>query len=353
MTGSLRSVLIKLATFAAVTLSLTGLLAAVIGNIQPFTKFYDVHAEFTDATGLLNTDVVKIAGVTIGKVSGSEIVIDPRTGKARAVVRMRIVKNVDLPQNVHAAIRFRNLLGQRMIVLTRDEAQPHAPLMVKTGKATIRLSRTQPALDLGIVFNNLRPVLDTLNPNDVNTVSRALVKLFDGREARVQAMVSDLADITQAIAARGPVVSELISSVSDVASDIAAHDDELRSIIDSLDQLVTTLGSRSQDFTDAVDNLGVASAGTAQILAANRPGLDQMIGQLRTILDVVVARKNELDAALQNLPAATDALNRATTYGEWVNLNGVCVNSLCGGGFTSKNSMDLTKVFLAAAGGAK
>ena len=36
----------------------------MIGNIQPFTRFYDVKAEFSDATGLLNTDVVKVAGVT-------------------------------------------------------------------------------------------------------------------------------------------------------------------------------------------------------------------------------------------------------------------------------------------------
>ena len=39
MTGSLRSVILKLAIFTAMTLSLTGLLAAVIGNIQPFTPF--------------------------------------------------------------------------------------------------------------------------------------------------------------------------------------------------------------------------------------------------------------------------------------------------------------------------
>jgi phospholipid/cholesterol/gamma-HCH transport system substrate-binding protein len=352
VTGSLRSVLIKLAVFAAVTLSLTGLLAAVIGNIQPFTKFYDVRVEFTDATGLLNTDVVKIAGVTIGKVSGSEIVIDEKTGKARAVVRMRIRKDVDLPENVHAAIRFRNLLGQRMIVLTRDEADPSAPLIEKNGKALIKLSRTQPAFDLGVVFNNLRPVLATLDPNDVNTVSRALVKVFSGREDRVQAMVADLADITQAIAARGPVVSHLISSLSDVAANIAAHDEQLGQVIDSLDEIVTTLGSRSQDLARAVDNLGVASEGTAQILASNRPGLDQMIGQLRTILDIVAARKAELDSALQNLPAAADALDRATTYGEWTNLNGVCVNSVCGSGFTSK-SAHVKDFYLSAIGGVK
>jgi len=352
MTGSLRSVIIKLATFAAVTLSLTGLLAAVIGNVQPFTRFYDVKADFSDATGLLNTDVVKIAGVTIGKVAGAQIVIDPRTGDAHAEVTLKIRKDVDIPDNAHAAIRFRNLLGQRMVVITRDEISPAAPDLPKTGKARILLSHTSPAFDLGIVFNNLRPVLDTLKANDVNTLSDALVKVFGGREATVQGLVSNLADITQAIGARGPVISELIGNLSGVAADIASHDDELRSIIDSLDRIVTTLGNRSNDLTDAIDNLGVASTGAARILAENRPGLDNMITQLRGILDVVAQRKAELDAALQNLPTTTDALNRATTYGSWVNLDGVCVNAICGSGFTSKATA-ISSVWLQAAGVSK
>ena len=32
------------------------------------------------------------------------------------------------------------------------------------------------------------------------------------------------------------------------------------------------------------------------------------------------------------------ALNRATTYGTWVNLNGVCINDICGSGFESKSA---------------
>jgi phospholipid/cholesterol/gamma-HCH transport system substrate-binding protein len=352
MTGSLRSVILKLATFAAITLSLTGLLAAVIGNVQPFTRFYSVKGEFSDATGLLNTDVVKIAGVTIGKVSGAKVVIDPRTGNAHADVTMKIRKDVNIPDNAHAAIRFRNLLGQRMVVITRDSLQPDAPLLAKNGKAVIRLSHTSPAFDLGIVFNNLRPVLNQLSAKDVNTVSNALVKVFSGREDRVQGLVSDLADVTQAIGARGPVISDLIGNLSGVANDIASHDDELRSIIDSLNTIVTTLGNRSADLTNAIDNLGTASAGTAKILADNRPALDNMITQLRAILDVVAQRKADLDLALQQLPATTDALNRATTYGKWVNLSGVCINGTCGSGFTSK-SASLSSMWLQAAGVSK
>jgi phospholipid/cholesterol/gamma-HCH transport system substrate-binding protein len=343
VTGSLRSVILKLAVFTAITLSLTGLLASVIGNIQPFTRFYDVRAEFSDVTGLLNTDVVKVAGVTVGKVSGSEVVIDERTGEARAVVKMAVRHFVDIPRNARAAIKFRNLLGQRMIVITRDKAdlrsgEPQAPLLPKDGKAVIPLAQTSPAFDLGIVFNNLKPVLATLSAEDVNTLSHALVRVFGGREARVQKMVSDLADITQALGSRGAVVTELVTNLAGVAKTVASRDDELGSIIDSLDTIITTLGGRSGELARAADNLGVASAGTADVLAKNRPALDKTIAQLKSILDVVDRNRTELDAALRTLPSTTHALSRATTYGTWVNLNIVCLNDICGPGFSSASA---------------
>lgn len=333
MTGSLRSVILKLAVFSIITLSLTGLLAAVIGNIQPFTGFYDVRAEFSDATGLLNQDVVKVAGVVVGKVAGSKVVVDERSGRAKALVTMQVRKSVNIPRNARAAIKFRNLLGQRMVVITRDAEHPGARALPKNGKALISLSRTSPAFDLGIVFNNLRPVLRTLDPNDVNTVSQAILKIFAGREGRIQQMVSDLADVAGSLGDRGPIVTELVTNLSEVASTIADRDDELSSILDSLEAVVSTLGDRSDELARAVDNLGVASEGTAQVISENRPGLDQTIAQLQELLARLAAHRSDLDKALRTLPDTTYALNRATTYGPWVNLSVVCINGICGEGF--------------------
>jgi phospholipid/cholesterol/gamma-HCH transport system substrate-binding protein len=338
VTGSLRAVIFKLAVFTVVTLALTGLLAAVIGNIQPFTRFYEVEAEFSDATGLLNQDVVKIAGVTIGKVAGSRVVIEDETGRAKALVMLKIRKDIDVPASARAAIRFRNLLGQRMIVISRDDEAAPAPLLAKDGDAVIPLAQTSPAFDLGIVFNNLRPVLATLNPEDVNIVSRALIKVFGGREERVQQMTSDLADLAETLGARGPVVTDLVANLAATAKTVAERDDELRSIIDSLDAIVATLADKGPALARAADNLGVASQGTAEILANNRPELDETIAQLAEILDIVAQHKADLDAAVGTLPKTVHALNRATTYGTWVNLSAVCLNDICGSGFSSSGT---------------
>ena len=102
MTGSLRLTIVKLAVFAAVTLSLTGLLAAVIGNIQPFTKFYTVKAEFGDATGLLNTDVVKVAGVKSTHFEGPARIFDREEDAFKAILRGEINPNYHVENRPHA-----------------------------------------------------------------------------------------------------------------------------------------------------------------------------------------------------------------------------------------------------------
>jgi ABC-type transporter Mla subunit MlaD len=114
-----------------------------------------------------------------------------------------------------------------------------------------------------------------------------------------------------------------------------------------------TLGDHSGELARALDNLGVASEGTARLIADNRPGLDTTIAQLRTILAELMEHKTELDEGLRNLPETTQALSRVTTYGKWVNLNGVCINGTCGAGFSSDDrttsAKSLRSIFFAAA----
>jgi phospholipid/cholesterol/gamma-HCH transport system substrate-binding protein len=333
VTGSIRAVILKLAIFTLFTLAVTALLGMVIGNIQPFTRFYDVKAEFSDATGLLRTDVVKIGGVTIGKVTGSEVATEE--GTAKAVVTLAIRKDVNLPRTVNAAIKFRNLVGQRMVVLVKDRDEPGGPVLPKDGKATIPLDQTSPAFDLGIVFNNLKPALQTLDADAANLVARAVVQIFAGREQRIKTMVADLADLADSIAARGPVVADLVTNLNTVVKNLADHDQELDSVLGSFDQILASLGGRSTELARALDGLGTASEGLAEVIGGNRPGLDRAIGQLETILAIAAKHKSDLDATLKALPGTTHAISRGTTYGEWANLHGVCVAGLCAPGFSS------------------
>ena len=59
----------KLVVFMVVTAVATGVLAIVIGNLS-FGATHSYKAVFTDATGLLKGDDIRIAGVKVGSVQG-------------------------------------------------------------------------------------------------------------------------------------------------------------------------------------------------------------------------------------------------------------------------------------------
>lgn len=143
----MKGISVKLAIFTLFTVVITFGLASIIGNISFFSETYEVKAVFNDATGVLRGDLVKIAGVNVGKVTSFEV------EDGEATVAMVINSKYTLPENVRVVIKYRNLLGQRVINLERPDLPATASL--EDGD-TIPVTQTTPALDLSVVFNNLR-----------------------------------------------------------------------------------------------------------------------------------------------------------------------------------------------------
>src|SRR5207237_5038992 len=108
---SIPRVVAKLVAFFALCTVLTGYLAFTIGNIHLFQHTYTLTATFDDATGLLRDDNVKVAGVVVGKVTSVQI------DQGRAKVGFSVKDSVKVPIDSQAAIRWRNLIGQRYIYL--------------------------------------------------------------------------------------------------------------------------------------------------------------------------------------------------------------------------------------------
>jgi phospholipid/cholesterol/gamma-HCH transport system substrate-binding protein len=99
--------LVKLLIFIVVTTLATSVLVATIGNLS-FTGKREYQAEFVDATGVVKGDDVRIAGVKVGTVDDIEVV-----DRNRALVTFTVEEGTELNESTHAAIRYRNLVGQR------------------------------------------------------------------------------------------------------------------------------------------------------------------------------------------------------------------------------------------------
>ena len=98
-----------------VTTLATGVLVVTIGNLT-FASTHEYKAVFTDATGVVKGDDIRIAGVKVGTVKDVEIVDrDPGAGDLQ-----RQDDTTPSTRRTHATIRYRNLVGQRYISLTQE-----------------------------------------------------------------------------------------------------------------------------------------------------------------------------------------------------------------------------------------
>jgi phospholipid/cholesterol/gamma-HCH transport system substrate-binding protein len=223
-----RSAALKLTVFIVVTTLATGVLVVLIGNLT-FQSSRTYKAEFSDATGVVKGDDIRIAGVKVGSVKKVEI-----TKRTHALVTFSVAKRATVTKSSTATIRYRNLVGQRYISLTQGVGDTS----MLTEDATIPTSRTFPALDLTVLFNGFKPLFAALTPADVNKLSFEIVQVFQGEGDNIEGLLGNTSSITQTLASRDKVIGELIDNLNDVLVTVASRDKQLTSLIIELKRFV-------------------------------------------------------------------------------------------------------------------
>jgi len=307
----MRSTALKLGAFTVFTIIVTFWLASVIGKLALFDSNYEINAVFTDATGVLNGDSVKIAGVEIGKVVGFEVV------KGEAHVKMEIQRDVDLPDNAIADIKFLNLLGQRVININRPE-EPSSE-MLEEG-ATIPVQNTRPSLDLSVVFNNLRPLIQSTNPEEINTVARAVLEVFEGREGDLAAILGNVGELTSTLADRDQRLAGLVENLDEVTAVLNSQEGNIRTSLDEFTEFMESLVDLTPQLEATIDDLTVASDKFGSLIARNRVNLERDLDDLATLLQIVNENLGPLDRIAKNLKEVLMSTARSQGYGKWYNL---------------------------------
>ena len=301
--------LTKLLIFIVVTTLATSVLVATIGNLT-FSSKHDYRAEFVDATGVVKGDDVRIAGVKVGTVSKVEIV-----DRTRALVTFDVDDSASISKATHAAIRYRNLVGQRYIALT-DEIGDADPL---PAGATIPVSQTSPALDLTVLFNGFKPLFQALSPSDLNQLSYEIVQVFQGEGGTLEGLLAHTASVTSTLADRDQLIGDLIDNLNEVLDHIGDRDVQLSRLITTYRTFVGGLKDDRQAILGSLDQISELTVQTADLVGGIRKPFVDDIHQLREVAGNLDDGKSELDRALQVLPIKLNKIGRTATYGSWFN----------------------------------
>ncbi|MCD6640197.1 MAG: MCE family protein [Nocardioides sp.] len=301
--------LVKLVVFIVVTTLATSMLVVTIGNIG-FGSTREFKARFTDVTGVNKGDDIRVAGVKVGTVDDIEII-----DRSQALVTFSVDDEIEVNGGTHATIRYRNLVGQRYVSLTQEVGDTAA---LEEG-ATIPLDRTQPALDLTLLFNGFKPLFEALSPEDVNQLSYELVQVFQGEGGTLEGLLAHTASVTNTLADRDEVIGALIENLSSVLDHVADRDEQLTRLITSFRTLVAGLKKDRNAILGSLEDVSALSVETASLIDGIREPFVSDVKQLRTVAGNIDKNKAELDRAMQVLPIKLTKIGRTAIYGSFFN----------------------------------
>jgi phospholipid/cholesterol/gamma-HCH transport system substrate-binding protein len=328
---TLRS-LVYLVVFAVITAFLTYVLAVTITN-GSVGSTVSYKAQFSDTTGLLPGDDVRIAGVRIGQVKKVQLVNDcplhqPNPVGAQttscSLVTFGVEKSISMASNVTVDVKYRNLVGQRYLDVL---AQPD-PTSMLAKNAIIPLKQTNPALDLTVLFDGFEPLFQGLNSQDTNDLAYEIVASLQGEGGNLDSLLSNTASLSTSIASQDSQIGSLIDNLNGVLSTVDARDGDLTNLIDQLQRLTTGLAGDRDEIASSLGNVNALATSTTQLLATIRPYLPTDLTQLSGVANTLATstavnsqgvRTNQLDQFLTTFPTKISSLTRTASYGGFFN----------------------------------
>ena len=308
---SLAGPLAKSIVFIVVTALATTVLGLSIADtgVGSTTSY---RARFSDVTGLVVGDSVRIAGVKVGQVESIRIA-DRRVAEVGFGVR----KGRELPASVTASVKYLNMVGQRYI----DLDQGAGPVgRTFTAGSTIPLSRTTPALDLTELFNGFQPLFEGLSPPDVNQLAGSIVQVLQGEGGTVDSILSHVGSLTGTVAAKDKVIGEVIKNLNTVLKTVNDREAGFDDLVVTLQKLVTGFAGDRKPLGDAVTAMGALTTVTAGLVDDARAPLRKDIKQLGRLTGQLSENTPQIESFLRKTPAKMAAISRLTSYGSWLNL---------------------------------
>ena len=302
----------KMAVFAWVTVVLIGLLATLIGNIS-FTSTRTFYGRFTDATGVLHGDRVRVSGVEVGKIRDVRLVSGD-DGRQQALVEFEVRDDVPMSTDARLELRFENIVGQRYLAI---EQKPGGSPM-RDG-ATYGVAQTTPALNLTQLFNGFQPLLRALDADQTNQLSFQLVKAFQGEAGSISQLLQHTASLTNTLADKDVVIGNVVRNLNDVLTTVDTRDRELTALIVEFRNLMVGLSSQRETVSIELPRLARLLGATSGMLRDVRPGLKSTITNLGRVAKQLDIDQAVLEASLEEVPKKLQLMARTGSYGSWFN----------------------------------
>ncbi len=300
---------VKFGAFGVVMAVLTAALFAIFGQYRTGSTV-GYSAVFTDASSLKSGDSVRVAGIRVGTVNGVALQPDDTV-----LVTFDSDRDVVLTTGTKVAVRYLDLVGNRYLDLLDSPGSTR----IQPPGSQIPSDRTEPALDLDMLLGGLKPVIQGLNPQNVNALTNSLIQILQGQSGNVESLLANTSAFTNELADNRQTVQQLIDNLNVVVATVAQDGGKFSGAVDRLEKLITGLSKDRDPIGEAITALDTGTASLTDLLSQARPPLAGTVDQLNRLAPLLDKDKPLLDISLQKAPENYRKLVRLGSYGSWLN----------------------------------
>jgi phospholipid/cholesterol/gamma-HCH transport system substrate-binding protein len=304
---SLAGALWRFAVFATICALATYGLFMIFAKLR-YEPQSSYSAEFTNISGLKVGDLVRVAGVEVGKVQ--HISIRPDTV---VVADFSADDGVPLTHGTRALIRYEDVVGHRYLELQEGSGGTDR---LSPGQ-TIPVDHTEPALDLDALIGGFHPLFRALDPDQVNSLSGALIAAFQDQGTAIGGFLDQTAAVTNALADRDDLIEQVIDNLNTVVASFGDQSAQLDKTVTSLSSLMHQLAERKTDISNSIAYGNAATGTIADLMTKIRTPFKDTVAQSIPVNNIALADHAYLDDFLNTLPDAYQALARQGMYGDF------------------------------------
>ncbi len=282
--------LYAVAGISTAVLVIAGYLALNFSKLPLISSQKTYQADLASAAGLEKGDVVTIAGVRVGAVTGMQI----HGGVAR--VSFTVGGGPRLGTETRMDAKVLNPVGVEYLELT-----PRGPGHLSS---TIPIERTTVP---GTLVSDLNQLTTQTQQTNLDQVVRSLQVITQtvgaNTPAETKAAIDGVAQLSAVFAAKQDEVGQLVVQADNLASTLNSNSNQLVSLLDEADIVLQVLSQRKA----AIDNLLSTTSALTQrldhLVLDDRSVLDPLLSNLQTVSASLASDSNDLSKAMPLLAA--------------------------------------------------
>ncbi|WP_060722261.1 MCE family protein [Pseudonocardia sp. EC080625-04] len=308
---NIKGPLVKSTIFVVVTMLVLAVVSIEMGAGSGFGDRKSYSGVFTDTSGILEGDSVRIAGVEVGSVQDVSVV-DNTQGK----VTFTVDSAKELPADTNLAVRYLNLTGDRYLEVSRGTGGG-APL---AEDAVIPVAQTRPDLDLDVLLAGFSPLFEGLAPDQINQMSSDIISVFQGQGGTIESLLARVGSLTNTLADKDAVIGSVVDNLNTVLGTLDKRAPELESTIGQLQELTTGLANDRERIGNSLEGANRLTSSVDELLGKVRGPLKGTVDQLDRVSKQAKAGEAAIDENLALLPGAYLRVSRLGSRGATYNL---------------------------------